>query len=347
MVEARESFQSGARVAPRYFATGEAVDGPRIFYNFMRPTFDDQQLALELSRAGALDYDLMKAYVRLPAEWQRKVIAWAHQRGVHATSHYHYPALGFGGDGMEHMGATNRFGYSRTVTALGTGYSDVIDIFTASGAVRTPTLFVSATLFRDDTSLVTDRRVTTLYPSWEYASLQAAVNTAKTTDQTVNRANLAAQVAQVVATIRGGGRIITGTDSPIDHTAVSTHMNLRAMVKYGLTPYEALTTATRVPGEFLEEPLGQIKPGMYADLTFLGGDPLTDITQAADVRQVMVNGALHTVNDLLAPFATAAHTGAAPGRLLPKLPDHPANAKYWWHDPHYLEESKRSCCAGT
>jgi Tol biopolymer transport system component/cytosine/adenosine deaminase-related metal-dependent hydrolase len=348
MVEAREAFQSGARIAPRYFATGEAVDGPRIFYNFMRPTFDAHQLALELERAGALDYDLMKAYVRLPTEWQREVIAWAHRRGVHATSHYHYPALGFGGDGMEHMGATNRFGYSRTVTALGTGYRDVIDIFTASGAVRTPTLFVSATLFRDDTSLVTDRRVRTLYPSWEYASLQAAVNTAKTTDQTVNRANLAAQVAQVVATIRGGGRIITGTDSPIDHTAVSTHMNLRAMVKYGLTPYEALTTATRVPGEFLEEPLGQIKPGMYADLAFLGGDPLTDITRAADVRQVMVNGVPHTVEDLLAPFASPAHTDAAPGgRLLPKLPDHPANAEYWWHDPHYLEDSKRSCCAGT
>jgi adenine deaminase len=154
-------------------------------------------------------------------------------------------------------------------------------------------------------------------------------------------------VAQVVATIRGGGRVITGTDSPIDHTAVSTHMNLRAMVKYGLTPYEALSTATRVPGEFLEEPLGQIKPGMYADLTFLGGDPLTDITKAADVRQVMVNGRLHTVDDLLAPFAAARAEAAPAGRMLPRLPDHPSNRKYWWHDPHYLEESKRSCCAET
>jgi Tol biopolymer transport system component len=159
MVEARESFQSGARIVPRYFATGEAVDGPRIFYNFMRPTFDDRQLALELERAGALDYDLMKSYVRLPTEWQQKVIAWAHQRRIHATSHYHYPAFAFGGDGTEHIGATNRFGYSRTVTALGTGYSDVIDIFNISGATRTPTLFVSSTLFREDTSLVDDRRV--------------------------------------------------------------------------------------------------------------------------------------------------------------------------------------------
>src|SRR5881227_3149113 len=116
----------------------------------------------------------MKSYVRLPTEWQRKVIAWAHERRVHATSHYHYPAFAFGGDGTEHIGATNRFGYSRTVTALGTGYSDVIDLFNVSGATRTPTLFVASTLFRDDTSLVEDRRVKTLYPAWEYASLLAA-----------------------------------------------------------------------------------------------------------------------------------------------------------------------------
>jgi hypothetical protein len=345
MVEQRESVQSGVRVGPRYFATGEAIDGPRIFYNFMRPTFDDRQLQLELERAEALDYDLLKAYVRLPTEWQQKAIAWAHDHHVHASSHYHYPAFAFGGDGMEHIGATSRFGYSRTVTALGTGYSDVIDLFNTTQAARAPTLFGSVTLFRDDTSLVTDRRVTTLYPSWEYATLQAAVTSAQTTDQTANRANLAAQVAQVVAMVRGGGRVITGTDSPIDHTAVSTHMNLRAMVTFGLTPYEALTTATRVPGEFLQEPLGQIRRGMYADLAILGGDPLSDITQAANVQQSMVNGQLYGVDDLLAPFASA-QAGVATSRMRQPVPDHPANRQYWWHDPHYLEESKRSCCAG-
>jgi hypothetical protein len=333
-------------VAPRYFATGEAVDGARIFYNFMRPTFDERQLALELERAGALDYDLMKAYVRLPTEWQRRVVEWAHAHRIHATSHYHYPAFAFGGDGMEHIGATNRFGYSRTVTALGTGYRDVIDIFNASRAARTPTLFGAVTLFREDTSLVDDRRVRTLYPPWEYAALQAAVTAAKTTDQTVVRENLARQVAQVVAAVRGGGRVITGTDSPIANNAVSTHMNLRAMVKYGLTPYEALTTATRMPGEFLEEPLGEIARGKYADLAILAGNPLADIAEAAKVRQVMVNGELHTVDGLLAPFATAVRAAAVVmNPALPPVPDHPSNSRYWWHDPHYVQESRDSCCA--
>src|SRR5207302_9829447 len=171
---------------------------------------------------------------------------------------------------------------------------------------------------------------------------QAAVTPARTTDQTANEQNLARQVGQLAAMIHGGGRVITGTDSPIDHTAVSTHMNLRAMVAYGLTPHEALTTATRAPGEVLGEPLGRIAPGMYADLSILGGDPLTDITQAANVRQVVANGRLYGVDELLAPFAAPAAVPASP--MLAPVPDNPVNTRYWWHDPHYLAQARRSCC---
>ncbi len=67
-------------------------------------------------------------------------------------------------------------------------------------------------------------------------------------------------------------------------------MNLRAMVTYGFTPYEALTTATSLAGETLHEDLGRIAPGMYADLAIVDGDPLTDIKDAANVEQVLVSG---------------------------------------------------------
>jgi Tol biopolymer transport system component len=349
MVEDREAVQSGARTGPRYFATGEAIDGSRIYYNFMRPVVDDQQLARELERAEALDYDLMKAYVRLPVDWQTYVIRWAHRRRIHATSHYHFPAFAHGGDGMEHIGATNRLGYSRTFTGQGAGfgigaaYQDCIELFNTSQAVRTPTLFVSTTLFREDTSLVTDRRVSTLYPSWEYASLTAAVTSAKSTDQSANRICLANQVAQLVAMQHGGGRIMVGTDSPIDHTAVSTHMNMRAMAKYGMTPYEVLLAATRTPGEFLEEPIGQLAPGYYADLAVVDGNPLERIEDAAAVSQVMVGGVLHTVDELLAPFENAVSHAQLSSMRRP-VPEHPSNTPYWWHNAHYIEEGKRCCC---
>ena len=108
MVEDREAIDAGLRVGPRHFATGEAIDGSRIFYNFMRPVVDERQLELELARAEALSYDMIKTYVRLSPKRQEKVIEWAHARGMHVSSHYHFPAFRFAGDCMEHLGATNR-----------------------------------------------------------------------------------------------------------------------------------------------------------------------------------------------------------------------------------------------
>ncbi|GAA2822864.1 amidohydrolase family protein [Nonomuraea rubra] len=352
MVEERESVQSGARLAPRYLGTGEAVDGPRIYYNFMRPTFTHDQLRLELERAAGLDYDLMKCYVRLPVAWHREVIDWAHRRGKPVTSHYHYPAIAMGGDQTEHVGATSRFGYSRTVTNVGSAYSDVIAMFNASKMARTPTLFNSTALYREDSSLAADERVLRLYPNWRMAQLRATVANAQNADPAaiqVTLRNLANQVAQLAAMIRGGGVVTVGTDAPIDHVAVSLHMNLRAMVRYGLTPLETLTTATSVSGEFLGQPLGRIGKGMYADLAIVDGDPLTRIEDAANVTAVLVGGRHHTVERLLAPYPSATTTDqpaspAPSGKVREPVPAHASTAAYWWNDPAELGRARASCC---
>ena len=82
-LETREAFGSGERVGPRYFASGEAIDGERVYYDFMRPTLSEAQLQLELSRAKALDYDILKTYVRLPHAMQEEAMKFAHtQMGV-------------------------------------------------------------------------------------------------------------------------------------------------------------------------------------------------------------------------------------------------------------------------
>jgi cytosine/adenosine deaminase-related metal-dependent hydrolase len=150
-------------------------------------------------------------------------------------------------------------------------------------------------------------------------------------------------VAHLTRVLRGGGTVIAGTDSPIAPNAVSLHYNLRAMASYGMTAREALTTATSMAGDFLGEPVGRIAPGHYADLSLLTADPLADIKNAAAVSGVISNGVPHTVDDLVAPFRTAEGRSATTVRT---LPDNPANAGYWWHDPAYLEEAKHACCAG-
>jgi Tol biopolymer transport system component/cytosine/adenosine deaminase-related metal-dependent hydrolase len=348
MQETREALSHGTLTGPRYFATGEAIDGSRVYYNFMRPTLSLRQLALELDRVEGLAYDLVKTYVRLPIEYQRRVIAAVHRLGLQLSSHYLYPAEHLGMDGMEHTGATNRLGYSHTVSRLGRAYADVTTLFTKSGMSVTPTLFNSTMAHVDDPSLLTDRRTTTLYPTWEYAALQAEVATAAGPAGVTTRALLAGNVEMVLRIHRGGGLVIAGTDSPLDNIAVSLHANLRSMVAGGFTPYEALTTATRNPAQWLAlgDKLGVVKPGAQADLSFVRGNPLADITHAAAVQQVMVAGKLHTVDQLLAPFApkpaapalVATGNGAQP---LSREQAHAHDPEYWWHEPEWLH---RLCC---
>jgi Amidohydrolase family len=343
-VETREALDAGARLGPRFFATGEAVDGSRVFYNFMRTTRDLAQLRLELDRASGLDYDLVKTYVRLPVIAQRHLVEHAHRAGMPLSSHYLYPAAAIGMDGMEHTGATNRLGYSHTVSRLGRAYRDVIALFTASGMSLTPTLFNSAVMYAEDRSLVEDRRTRVLFPSWEYERFVTKADDATKPPAAAMRELLRGNVEMVLRIHRGGGFVIAGTDAPLDNVAVSLHTNLRAMVRFGFTPYEALITATRNPARWLgmERRLGAIAPGAHADLSFVHGDPLTDIKAAAAVQQVMIRGTLHTVDQLLAPFAVA--PTPAPALVSADVhAHHDHDPTHWWHTPEWAQ----LVCCGT
>jgi hypothetical protein len=339
MVEDREALDSGARLGPRYFATGEAIDGGRIYYNFMRPVTEPGQMALELERVSALGYDLIKAYVRLPLDAQRDLTTWAHANGLPVTSHYHYPALAFGLDGMEHMGATSRFGYSRTSSFLGASYQDVTALFAASGARRTPTLFSSAALYAQDRSLVDDPRTRALYPPWEYARLKARVDMSAKGDLAPALESLERNVAHLRAMLKAGGKVVTGTDSPIDFNGISLHMNLRAMVRYGMTPVEALSTATRAAGDYLDQPLGYLSKGALADLVICRGDPLARIEDAAAVDRVMKNGEVFDIPGLIGPFSTPARQARAASPFAMAAASQP-----WWHDADYIASGRAACC---
>ena len=64
------------------------------------------------------------------------------------------------------------------------------------------------------------------------------------------------------------------------------------MVKFGMTPMQAIQSATSRAAELLEMKgrLGAIAPGAYADVVAVSGDPLADIKILEDVRFVMKEG---------------------------------------------------------
>jgi hypothetical protein len=95
---------------------------------------------------------------------------------------------------------------------------------------------------------------------------------------------------------RNGVSIMAGTDGNAWQTyGFSLQDELALMCAAGLSPLEALRTATLNPARFLEatDSLGSVAPGHVADLVLLDANPLLDIHNTRQIRAVMRAGRLY------------------------------------------------------
>ncbi len=113
---------------------------------------------------------------------------------------------------------------------------------------------------------------------------------------------------------RAGVRILAGTDlgNPYVYPGFSLHDELALLVQAGLTPLEALQTATINPAKFFgkEKVLGTIEKGKLADLVLLDANPLEDIDNTRKINAVVLNGHLldrAALDKLLADVEAAAN----------------------------------------
>lgn len=87
--------------------------------------------------------------------------------------------------------------------------------------------------------------------------------------------------------------ILAGTDAPNPGTTygASLHGELELLVKAGLSPLEALRSATSIPAEKFDlADRGRIQPGLVADLVLVNGDPTKDIKATRNIAAVWRNG---------------------------------------------------------
>lgn len=80
----------------------------------------------------------------------------------------------------------------------------------------------------------------------------------------------------------------------MDSFKLELHDELQLLVRAGLTPLEALRSATSNPARFLgmQGDLGTIEKGKLADIVLLRADPLQDITNTENIEAVVANGRL-------------------------------------------------------
>lgn len=102
---------------------------------------------------------------------------------------------------------------------------------------------------------------------------------------------------------KSGVGLLAGSDSldPYVFPGDSLHRELELLVEAGLTPREALRTATSNPAEFFgqQSELGTIAKGKRADLLLLDANPLEDIRNTRKVFAVIQNGRYMTPQEIL------------------------------------------------
>ncbi len=103
-----------------------------------------------------------------------------------------------------------------------------------------------------------------------------------------------AQRQRFTKAVRAGVKMSFGTDSGVCPYDVSARQ-FAFMVKYGMTPLQAIQSATTNAADLLgkSDLLGSLQPGKYADIIAVSGDPLENIRLLENVKFVMKEGKIY------------------------------------------------------
>jgi Tol biopolymer transport system component/imidazolonepropionase-like amidohydrolase len=265
----RESIQAERISGPRLLVTGELLGRPGLIIG--APSIESLAEAQRfVERAVALGADQIKLY-HPDFPFVEELIRAAHEAGLPVLSHGIGELVGL--DGKEH--------------ALGRIFEDRIALHARAGLVLGPTLPLA---------FGTPLPAAAIRDFWTPGTLTDEVWEGPIDPDTVHAFGRAAlyYTRRVHA---AGGQIIAGSDSDdarVTPAGYSLHRELELLVLAGLTPAEALYTATGGAASILgiDEQVGTVRPGKLADLVILepGADPFSDIRDTHKIRKVIQGG---------------------------------------------------------
>lgn len=288
-LEQREDIRSGDAWGPEIFTTGPILDGDPPLWSGSEVLTTASEAAHSVERQKVQGYDFVKIYDRLSPEVYDEIIAAGEEHDMPVVGHVPEAvglehALQSGQSSIEHLTGYDVEGSDGTLEAL-----------TAElGVTNCPTLVVYdkyARVAELQTQSIDALRYVhpMLVDSWMVA-------------RPYEPHPFEAILATVGELDELGAPLLAGTDAsnPFVIPGLSLHEELTLLVQAGLSPYEALRSATIDAARYLgtQDRTGTIERGKTADLLLLGANPLDDIAHTRRIEGVMLEGRWHPAADL-------------------------------------------------
>lgn len=298
-VQSPRLYYSALMAGPEWFKDRRAAEIshglPSGQAPWARAVNTDTDIVQAVAKAKATGASAIKLYERLPAALVTKITREAHRQGLKVWSHSAiFPArpddaVAAGVDAISH---SDGFIYS----AFGPREADwnsYRKLDWSSVPVNAKPIVNLLRRMRKK-GIVLDA---TLHVYGEMVAEEMAKDESKRDKWELRRAEWAYAVTRLAH--QHGVQIVAGTDfpeRPRRRDIANIHLEMELLVtKAGLTPAEAITSATRNGARVLgiEDSYGTIARGKVADLVVLSADPLKDIRNTRKIVYVIKGGHIH------------------------------------------------------
>jgi imidazolonepropionase-like amidohydrolase len=286
----RNEVERGNQIGPHIIASGPIIDGP-FFVDVLRVTVNTPSEARKaVDSLVALGVDFIKVHQQLSKD---AYLAVADQAAKHKIPFVgHKPAslplqavIKAGQSSIEHVLFTPDLN------------DTTISLLKDSGAFFTPNLLIIDKIARyNDSSLQNDKRLDQVSPILKHHWKEQTEAWGDNVKQTVEyMQNAMPDMLQRTASLqRAGVLLLAGTDLAIPYVypGSSLHEELELLVRSGLSPLQALQTATINPARFFkkEHETGSVQKGKRADLVLLNANPLENIANTKNINLVFFKG---------------------------------------------------------
>jgi imidazolonepropionase-like amidohydrolase len=242
----------------------------------------------------------IKIYSSVQPDVLRAITNEAHRLGLTVTGHIPQgmttrAAIDSGMDQVNHMQyiyAMMKKKADKSVDLQDSSNQDVLSYLRIHNTVVDPTLGVFEMIFRSVKDNILD-----MEPNYYTlpVPLQALfTNMGMEPDQAkANKLRMQAMMNLVKALYDKGIPVVAGTDMGFPGYSLARELEL--YVQAGLSPMEAIQSATIVPAQVMhmEKQTGVIREGRAADLLILNADPLTNIRNIRNVWKVVKQGQVY------------------------------------------------------